>query len=78
MRSLQQSPAIRFAAKDGAGRGAGAAVRQWDAGEEPQVAELLDDPVMRSVMARDNIDPQALMALVNSVRERLRDQRRAA
>ena len=42
-----------------------------DAGLEPSLEDLLADPIVRLVLARDRIDPAELQSLLAQVRERL-------
>lgn len=46
-------------------------VRRWHRGEEPSVTELLADPVLHRLLARDNIALEQLRAFVDEARERL-------
>lgn len=46
-------------------------VKAWIAGEEPTLCDMLEDETMRRLMARDRVDPDSLISLVQSVRERL-------
>jgi hypothetical protein len=39
--------------------------------EEPAVADMLRDPVVQAVMARDGVRPEEVMRLMAAVRERL-------
>jgi hypothetical protein len=43
--------------------------------DEPSVEELLNDDVMRLLMARDGLSDQSLRALVRDVQRRLRTRR---
>lgn len=52
-------------------RGALVGTRSWEAGEEPRLDEMLQDPVVRFLMARDRVAPEELRALVSDMRERL-------
>lgn len=45
--------------------------------DEPTVDELLNDEVMRLLMARDGLSDQAVRALVRDVQRRLRARREA-
>jgi len=48
--------------------------RRWDRpGEEPSLAEMLSDPVVDSVLRRDGLTPDDVMAVMNDARIRLRD-----
>lgn len=38
---------------------------------EPSLAELIDDPVIRTVMRRDGVTPEALMRILESARSRI-------
>jgi hypothetical protein len=38
---------------------------------EPQLDEMLDDPVVQAVMARDGVERDELLDLVSAVQERL-------
>ena len=40
-------------------------------GGEPPLKDLLDDPVMRAMMARDGVERAALDDLIGEVQERL-------
>ena len=51
--------------------GATRARRAWEGGEEPSIAEILDDPVMQQMMNRDQVEPAALLGLVAEMRQRL-------
>ncbi|HEX6978621.1 MAG TPA: hypothetical protein VF342_04930 [Alphaproteobacteria bacterium] len=42
---------------------------------EPRLDELLDDPVMKALMARDGVDRVALIALISDVQRRLAGRR---
>lgn len=46
-------------------------VKAWQCGEEPALHDMLADETMQRLMARDRVDPDALLALVRSMRERL-------
>lgn len=39
--------------------------------EEPRLSEMLDDPVMHAVMARDRVTREELLAHIAALRERL-------
>jgi hypothetical protein len=45
--------------------------RSWQERGEPCLGELLDDPVLRALMARDRVGPEELAALVAQARARL-------
>lgn len=45
--------------------------------DEPSVDELLNDDVMRLLLARDGLSDQSLRALVRDVQRRLRTKREA-
>lgn len=47
------------------------AVKNWARGEEPAVSEILDDPVMCRLLARDNIEPDRLRSFMDDMRNRL-------
>ena len=38
---------------------------------EPSIDDLLNDPIVRAVMAADGVEPEELRALLRSVAERL-------
>jgi len=38
---------------------------------EPRLSELLDDPILQALMARDGVDRPALEALIGAARRRL-------
>lgn len=40
---------------------------------EPCVADMIEDPVVQAVMARDGVTAEDLLSLVVRMRERLRD-----
>jgi len=42
---------------------------------EPRIEELLDDPVMEALMARDGVDRDALITLITDVQQRLAGRR---
>ncbi len=46
-------------------------VRRWRRGEEPPVTELLDDPILHRLLARDNIAREQLRAFLDAARARL-------
>lgn len=46
-------------------------VKAWNAGEEPKLQDMLADDTMRRLMARDRVDPDTLLSLVHTMRERL-------
>jgi hypothetical protein len=46
-------------------------VKAWRVGEEPCLTDLMADETMQRLMARDRVDPDGLLALVRSVRQRL-------
>ncbi len=48
-----------------------AAAAYADAGTEPPIAELLDDPITRTLMASDWVRPEDVGALVEAIRRRL-------
>jgi hypothetical protein len=48
-----------------------AAAAYADAGTEPPVAELLDDPITQTLMASDRVRPEDVGALVEATRRRL-------
>ena len=39
---------------------------------EPPLDELMDDPIMRGLMARDGVAPDSLRGLIDQIRTRLR------
>jgi hypothetical protein len=41
---------------------------------EPSIQELIDDPVMRAMMARDGVELTALVSLIADVKSRLKRQ----
>lgn len=43
---------------------------------EPSIQELIDDPIMRAMMARDGVELTALVELIDDVKSRL--ERRSA
>jgi hypothetical protein len=45
---------------------------------EPTMAEMLSDPIVRAVMAADNVDPKALERRLMSVASMLANAERAA
>ena len=45
---------------------------------EPSVDELLDDPVMRLIMARNGLSDEAVRALITDLKRRLQTQPVAA
>ncbi len=45
--------------------------RSYLCSDEPRLAEVLDDPMIRAVMARDGIRRAEMDALVQAVRQRL-------
>lgn len=44
-----------------------------DGNVEPTIDELMDDDVMRRVMARDGVQPDQLRSLLDCMRNRLRE-----
>ncbi|MBL8806937.1 MAG: hypothetical protein JNN22_08840 [Rhodospirillales bacterium] len=46
-------------------------IRKLRSDEEPRLSEILDDPVIHAVMARDRITREDLLAQIAAVRERL-------
>jgi hypothetical protein len=40
---------------------------------EPFLADMVQDPVILAVMARDGVTPEALLSLLVGMRERLRE-----
>jgi len=42
---------------------------------EPQLSEMLKDPVVQAVMARDGVEPEEVIALMAEMRHRLRSRR---
>ncbi len=47
------------------------AVAYAAAGTEPPIAELLDDPITKALMASDRVRPEDVGALVETARRRL-------
>lgn len=45
--------------------------------DEPSLEDMIRDPVMQAVMARDGVAPGALLALADEVRDRLAGRRDA-
>jgi hypothetical protein len=43
----------------------------WRGNDEPSLQELLDDPVMQAMMARDGVDRATLAELIADIRTRL-------
>jgi len=39
---------------------------------EPPLAEVMGDPIVRGLMARDGVQPESLQGLIDEVRGRLR------
>ena len=56
----------------------GGSTMYLDQRDRPTVEDLIDDPVTRAVMKRDNVTPQALRALVARVRPALQERQEAA
>lgn len=46
-------------------------VKTWHMGEEPRLRDLLADDTMQRLMARDRVDPDSLLALMRTMRDRL-------
>ncbi|GEM_PF-5239366 len=46
-------------------------VKTWHMGEEPHLRDLLADETMQRLMARDRVDPDGLLALMRTMRDRL-------
>ncbi len=46
-------------------------IRKLRSDEEPRLADILDDPVMLAVMARDRITREDLLAQIEAVQARL-------
>lgn len=44
---------------------------------EPPLAEILAEPIIRAVMRRDRVEPDEIMALLEGVRQRGADEKRA-
>jgi hypothetical protein len=53
-------------------RGNGRNARFFEGNAEPSIDELMDDEVMRRVMARDGVQPEQLRSLLDCMRNRLR------
>lgn len=49
-----------------------AKVVSFEGNDEPSLDELMDDDVMRRVMARDGVQPDQVWSLVDVMRNRLR------
>ena len=45
---------------------------------EPPLDEVLNDPIVRLVMARDGLPPEEARAHIEAARRRLRERRRSA
>ena len=45
--------------------------RSYLCSDEPRLAEVLDDPMIRTVMARDGIGHAQMVALVRAVQQKL-------
>ncbi len=43
----------------------------WPAGTEPSIHEVLGDPIVRQMMARDNVRDDDLIDLIEAVRHKL-------
>lgn len=46
-------------------------IRKLNCDGEPRLSEILEDPVLHAVMARDRITREELLAQIAAVRERL-------
>jgi|AGTN01.2.fsa_nt_gi hypothetical protein len=53
-------------------RGSGRKPHYFEGNVEPSIDELMDDDVMRRVMARDGVQPEQLRSLLDCMRTRLR------
>lgn len=54
-----------------------AAVMLYVGNREPPLDQLLDDPIVQLVMARDGLPPEEVGAHIEAARRRLREQRRS-
>lgn len=46
-------------------------VKTWHLGEEPCLTDLLADETLQRLMARDRVEPDNLLALMSTMRDRL-------
>lgn len=53
-------------------RGTGRKPLYFEGNAEPSIDELMDDDVIRRVMARDGVQPEQLRSLLDCMRNRLR------
>jgi len=53
-------------------------MHKQDLHREPCLGEMLDDPVIQAVMARDNVERLAIIELVRTMRDRYEAQPLAA
>jgi len=46
--------------------------KKWThSGEEPRLKDMLNDPIVEMIMARDNLQPNDIWQVVNKAREQM-------